>query len=84
MCEDREELHQCEKCDINVRKMKAMRKKCQQHEKSTAEAWKEHHSTRKPTCKLQTRERSQCQANNKKITINNRRTIEEKKNLEMK
>jgi len=34
MCEDREELHQCEKCDINVRKMKVMRKKWQQHENS--------------------------------------------------
>ncbi len=34
MRKDREELHQCEKCDINVRKMKAMRKKWQQHENS--------------------------------------------------
>jgi hypothetical protein len=37
MRKDQEELHQCEKCDINVRKMKAMRKKWQQHERSTTE-----------------------------------------------
>jgi hypothetical protein len=29
--EAQKELHQCDKCDINVKKKKAMRKKWQQH-----------------------------------------------------
>lgn len=51
-CEDQEELHQCEKCDINARKMKIIWGKWQQHEKSTIETWKEQHNARKATCKL--------------------------------